>query len=257
MRFDEIDTKMRVYETAHDRWVLPGMQIVAQLDGRSFTRLTKEVYAFERPFDATFRDAMLATVEHQMACGFNVVYGYTQSDEISLLFAPNEIAFERKVRKFLSILAGEASAKFSLTLGGLGTFDCRLSELPSLDLVVDYFRWRAEDAFRNALNAHCYWTLRADGESPRRASTHLRGMSFPAKHELLFQHGINFNDLPAWQKRGSGMYWESFIKESVNPQTGEPSTAQRRRITRNLDLPVGDTYGDFIRGIAHEQTLVN
>ena len=37
----------------------------------------------------------------------------------------------------------------------LAAFDCRISQLPSLDLVVDYFRWRGEDARRNALNAHC------------------------------------------------------------------------------------------------------
>jgi len=38
---------------------------------------------------------MLATAEHLMTgCGFNVVYGYTQSDEISLLFALGENGFQ-------------------------------------------------------------------------------------------------------------------------------------------------------------------
>jgi hypothetical protein len=69
-------------------------------------------------------------------CGFRVVYGYTQSDEISLLFHRDEDAFGRK---FDSILAGEASAKFSLLLGAHAAFDCRLCELPNADLVRDYF----------------------------------------------------------------------------------------------------------------------
>src|SRR5205807_528968 len=121
MKFDELDDRMRVFETAHDLCVLPGLYMVARLDGRSFTRLTKEVHQFEAPFDARFRDLMLETAEHLMAgCGFNVVYGYTQSDEISLLFALEENSFGRKLRKLISILAGEASTKFSLLLGAMG-----------------------------------------------------------------------------------------------------------------------------------------
>lgn len=40
MKFDELDKKMRVYESANDMVVLPGMYIVARIDGRGFTRLT-------------------------------------------------------------------------------------------------------------------------------------------------------------------------------------------------------------------------
>src|SRR5690242_10465556 len=108
-----------------------------------------------------------------MGCGFRVTYGYTQSDEISLLFDLNENAFGRKTRKLNSILAGEASAKFSLLLGDLAAFDCRICELPNLELVRDYFRWRNEDASRNALNAHCYWSLRRQGRTQEEATNAL------------------------------------------------------------------------------------
>jgi len=114
MKFSELDKKMRVYETAADLCVLPSLYMVARIDGRCFTRLTKEVHKFESPYDIKFRDMMVATVKHLMECGFNVKYGYTQSDEISLLFSYCENTFERKLRKMNSILAGEASAKFSL-----------------------------------------------------------------------------------------------------------------------------------------------
>lgn len=44
MSFDELDAGIRVFETAHDYSVLPGIYMVARIDGRNFTRLTKEVH---------------------------------------------------------------------------------------------------------------------------------------------------------------------------------------------------------------------
>ena len=126
MNFDVLDKKMRVYEQSLDQTVLQDLYLVARLDGRSFTRLTKEICQFEAPFDVRFRDMMVNTVKELMNCGFRVIYGYTESDEISLLFHPDEDAFGRKVRKYDSILAGVASAAFSLQLGQPGIFDCRM-----------------------------------------------------------------------------------------------------------------------------------
>ncbi|HYF65946.1 MAG TPA: tRNA(His) guanylyltransferase Thg1 family protein [Herpetosiphonaceae bacterium] len=246
MRFDELDRTMRVFETAHDHCVLPGIWMVARIDGRSFTRLTKETLAYERPFDARFRDAMADTVEHLMQCGFQALYGYTQSDEISLLFGRDETVFGRKLRKYNSILAGEASARFSLSVGVVGAFDCRIVQLPADSLVIDYFRWRQEDAHRNALNAHCYWKLRDDGLSVAAATARTSAMSVAQKNELLFGYGVNFNDLPAWQRRGVGLHWESYAKPGLDPRTGQPAAATRQRIRRELDLPMKDAYDAFI-----------
>ena len=253
MKFDDLDQKMRVFETAHDLCVLPCLYMVARLDGRSFTRLTKDVQRFEAPFDVRFRDLMVETTEYLMGgCGFNFVYGYTESDEISLLFGFEENSFGRKLRKLISILAGEASAKFSLLLGDMACFDCRISQLPSVDLVVDYFRWRSEDAHRNALNAHCYWLLRKQGKSVGDATAALKGMSVASKNELLFQHGVNFNDLPQWQKRGVGLYWEEYDRPAENPVTGKKVLARRRRICRDLELPMKDEYSAFLRKLIGE-----
>src|SRR5713226_1963574 len=248
MKFDDLDQKMRVFETTHDVCVLPGLYMVARLDGRSFTRLTKKVHQFEAPFDPRFRDHMVDTAEYLLSgCGFNMVYGYTESDEISLLFGLEENSFGRKLRKLISILAGEASAKFSLLLGAVASVDCRLSQLPSLELVVDYFRWRNEDAHRNALNAHSYWLLRKQGKGVGEATAALKGMSVAQKNELLFQHGVNFNDLPLWQKRGIGLYWEEIDRPAENPVTGEKVLARRRRIRHDLELPMKDDYSAFLR----------
>ncbi len=246
MKFDELDKKMRMFETAHDMSVLPEIYMVARLDGRSFTRLTKEVHKFEAPFDEKMREIMVETVKHLMNCGFNVIYGYTQSDEISLLFHPQNSTFERKLRKYNSILAGEASAKFSLLLGDAACFDCRISQLPTKNLVIDYFRWRNEDAHRNSLNSHCYWTLRKQGKTVKEATKFMEGKSVPEKNELLFQNGINFNNLPLWQKRGVGFYWETYEKKARNKLTGEEVTATRNRIKVDYELPMKDEYSEFI-----------
>ncbi len=88
-----------------------------------------------------------------MQCGFQVVSWHTQSDEISRLLHREEGAFDRK---YDSILADEASAKFSLLRSDPACFDCRISQLPVEEDVRGYLRWHAEDAHRSALNAHCY-----------------------------------------------------------------------------------------------------
>ena len=229
--------------------------MVARLDGRSFTRLTKEIHNFESPFDVRFRDYMGQTVQHLMDCGFRVIFGYTQSDEISLLFHLDENGFSRKYRKLNSVLAGEASAKFSTLLGDVGVFDSRISELPTEKLVVDYFRWRNEDANRNALNAHCYWALRKTGKSVREATEEMLGLSVSDKNELLFKvAGLNFNDVPLWQKRGTGVYWEQYEKEAFNPNTGEKVSALRSRLKVDLELPMKDKYGEFVSSIIASST---
>jgi tRNA(His) guanylyltransferase len=255
MKFDDLDLKMRVYETVNDVCVLPEMYMVARIDGRSFTKLTKEVHKFKAPFDEVFRDCMVETVKHLMNCGFNVIYGFTESDEISLLFAFDEKTFSRKHRKYNSVLAGEASAKFSLLLGSIASFDCRICELPNKNLVVDYFRWRNEDAHRNALNAHCYWRLREDGFSKGQATKRIEGISNADKNELLFSYGINFNELPNWQKRGIGVYWKNIEKEGFNPKTKEKVIVNRRQLTVDLELPMRDDYNNFILNIINQNEI--
>ena len=247
MKFDELDAKMRVFETTHDRSVLPGMFMVARIDGRNFTRLTKEIHKFEAPYDERFRDMMIETTAHLMNCGFKAIYGYTQSDEISVLFHPTITTFDRKVRKYDSILAGEASATFSLLLHDHACFDCRISELPNVELVVDYFRWRNEDAHRNALNAHCYWLLRKEGQTFKQATKALERLSVAEKNELLWQRGINFTNLPLWQRRGVGLYWERYQKLGTNPLTEEVVPTTRKRLKKDLELPMRDEYSQFVR----------
>ncbi len=246
MNFDDLDAKMRIYEQSLDQVLLPELYLVARLDGNRFTRLTKEICKFEAPFDEKFRDMMIETVKALMTYGFRVVYGFTESDEISLLFHPEVSDFGRKVRKYNSLLAGAASAAFSLQLGQQAVFDCRMVPLPTLERVQDYFLWRQEDAHRNSLNSHCYWMLRKQGKSVSEATSMLEGQSVAYKNELLFQNGINYDALPSWQKRGMGVYWDTYQKEGFNPITGKAETAERRALKVDEELPIRQDYAELI-----------
>ncbi|MBR1710476.1 MAG: guanylyltransferase [Clostridia bacterium] len=186
--------------------------------------------------------------------GLELIYGYTESDEISLLFHPEDNTFGRKVRKINTSLAGEASAVFSLALGMPAAFDCRVVPLPNIDRVQDYFAWRQEDSHRNSLNAHCYWALRKEGITAHRVTSMMTGISVAEKNEMLFARGINYNDLPDWQKRGIGVEYTTVPKEGFDPVKNKTVTVDRRILTVNYDLPVGAEYRDYISGKLTEAT---
>lgn len=249
MNFEDLDQRMRVFETAHDHRVLPGLWMVARLDGRGFTRLTKEVMSYEAPFDERFRDAMIATTRALFDGGFRCLYAYTQSDEISVLLHRDDEAFGRKLRKLNSVLAGTASAAMTQAIGRLAVFDCRVAQLPSVDLVLDTFRWRQADAHRNALNAHAYWMLRREGATAAEATAALSGKTVAWKNERLFQGGVNFDAVPTWQKRGVGVRWREVEKNGRNPRTGEEVVALRRVLWTDLELPLGDAYASYLRDL--------
>lgn len=116
-------------------------------------------------------------------------------------------------------------------------------------MMSDYFRWRQEDASRNALNSHCYWLLRKEGLSVSAASQQLKGASVSDKNELLFSRGINYNDLLLWQKRGVGLYYREEQRQGYNPQTQKATTYMRHALQVYLELPIGQDYSMFIREI--------
>jgi tRNA(His) guanylyltransferase len=137
-------------------------------------------------------------------------------------------------------------AAFTLACDEAAHFDSRVWLGPSSQHVIDYFRWRQADATRCALNGWCYWTLRKEGNSVREATRALDRMPVSAKDELLFARGTNFNDLPAWQRRGTGLYWEEYEKSGFDPIRNETVTALRRRVRVDGELPMKEAYDLFI-----------
>ena len=64
---------------------------------------------------------------------------------------------------------------------------------------------------------------------------------------MLFANGINFDSLPAWQKRGFGVYWADVEKSGMNLKIGDPTITQRRNLQLDFELPMGDAYANAIQ----------
>jgi tRNA(His) guanylyltransferase len=243
MKPDEIENRMRDLEVFHSLRLPPGAWIILRLDGRGFSRFTEN--RFEKPFDARFHDAMMETAQVVLE-DLQGLYAYTESDEISLLFPRSWSLFDRELEKTVSISAGLASAAFTLACGERAHFDSRAILAAEDEQAIDYFRWRQADASRCALNGWCYWTLRKQGQNVAQATAALEGKSVADKNEVLFQAGINFNELPLWQRRGAGLYWETYEREGYNPKLDEQVKTTRRRIKKDQELPMGEEYARWI-----------
>src|SRR5690606_8585020 len=132
---------------------------------------TKERHDFERPFDLRFRAMMIETTAALMQdSGIRSPLALSHSDEITVVLPPSADVFGRRMGKLATVLAGAASATFSLALRAPATFDARVSQLPTLEHVLDYVSWRQADAHRNALAGHCYWALRREGATAVQAT---------------------------------------------------------------------------------------
>jgi tRNA(His) 5'-end guanylyltransferase len=146
MKSQTLRNNMKSFETAFDHTIPAGMYIVARLNSRGITEYTLE--------------SMIETTEHLMTCGFNITYAYTNRNEILLLFDLNESSYNRIERKFVSILASEASAKLTQITGNLATFDNRIVVLPNKNMAVRYFHSREA----SGESSSSYWKLEGDGK---------------------------------------------------------------------------------------------
>ncbi|MCW2886606.1 MAG: tRNA 5-guanylyltransferase [Streptosporangiaceae bacterium] len=249
MRGRDLETDMRAREWFHSLTLPPGAWTIVRVDGRSFSRFTERRY--DKPFDPRF-SALMTDTAQALLTELDGRYAYTESDEISIVFDPSFDLFGREIEKLVSISASIATAAFTHAVGEPVCFDSRVWIGTGLPDVVDYLSWRQADAYRCALNGWCYWTLRKEGESGRRATAALEGTTVAAKNELLYARGINFNELPAWQRRGIGLWWQPYDKAGHDPITGQDVTATRRRVHTERDLPMKDDYRDLVRTLIGE-----
>jgi tRNA(His) guanylyltransferase len=74
------------------------------------------------------------------------------------------------------------------------------------------------------------------------------------KNEILFSNGINFNDLPNWQKRGIGLYWIQEERTGYNPKEKVEVKVMRNIIKIDYELPMKDDYIAFIASIIETAT---
>jgi len=215
--------------------VPPDAPFFIRLDGRRFQAISEKVGA-KKPFDEKFAKCLIASAKAMYKSDLNPALVYAASDEINVLFlytAP----FKRRVEKTNSVLAGVASSAFSLSVAKLfkknliAAFDSRII-VSSQEKVTDYLIWRQRDAWRNHNNAYAYWLFRRNGYKPSEAAKKLKGLKTKDLHEILFRHGINLTQTPAWQRRGILVYKEPYQKQAKN------HWVTRRRIRENWNLPL-------------------
>lgn len=247
MKNDYYEDKMRIYENVNDARIIPGCYVVARVDGRNFSTLTRKTLKLA-PYDSIMSDAMMETTKHLMNMGFVTVFGYTQSDEMSILLSPIHDNFAGKIRKINSIFAGEASAFFSRKMDIHASFDCRTIQLPNMELLIDYFNWRVNDAEKNCLSMWCWHLLRTrEGLSTEQAQKQMNQKQYQWKHDKLMEYGMNFNELPDGMKRGHNVIWTTYTKSAVNKLTQEEVQVSRNRI-KLVPVPKGRAeYGNYIR----------
>lgn len=244
MNTDELDTRLRSLELYHGLHLPPGAWAVIRVDGHGFSRFTES--RFERPFDAHFHDLMLRTARSLIEA-LHGNYAYVESDEVSVLLRPDWERHGRVWEKVVTLAAGVASAAFTHASGAPVHFEARAWMGPSPDRVVDYFRWRQADAKRCCLNGWCYWLQRQAGASASAAQATLRRASYDAKLALLHERSVDFDALPAWQRRGTALYWERYTRQGTDPRSGAVTEAVRRRLKVDRELPEGQEYARLIR----------
>ena len=228
LTFQDLELLMRGNENAREGELPENAYIIARLDGRGFSKLTKK--HFSKPFDIQFHQLMVKTMQHQLEYEPQLAFAYNQSDEISLLIPPGSSPFNRKARKLLSLLPSAASVKFSMLVGEPVSFDCRLNLQYNIEGVLNYFRWRSIDAERNAFNSCAYWLLRKQGVEPRAAAERLRVLSTAEHKSFLAEHHTDAANMPTWQTRGCIVHRIEETRHGFNPITGEETTYTRRRL---------------------------
>lgn len=241
---EEFKARLKRGEVFHDARIPSGHWCVVRVDGRGFSRLTES--NFEKPFDHEFH-ALMMEVASVLLAELRAVAVYTQSDEASVLLPPEWAMFDRLHEKAISISSGLASSAFSATWGKPAHFDARVWVAGAPREVADYMRWRQADCHRCALSGACYWALRRSGVPPGRAAAALEGGDGNGQRALLREHAIDFDSLPAWQRHGTMLVWETLAKEGFDPVRGRETTAQRRRARTEGLVPVGPALDDYFQ----------
>jgi tRNA(His) guanylyltransferase len=239
--------RMKLYENmTADKRVMPLTPVMARLDGRSFHTFCR---GLTKPFDEAFHRVMAETARFLVE-ETNALIAYTQSDEITLVWYSEDIKsqvfFDGRIQKMVSVLAGLATAKFNRLVpiylpdkaNMLPVFDCRVWTVPTLGEATNAFIWRGQDATRNS--------IQAAGQA-HFSHTQLQGKNQSDIQEMLHAEGINWNDYPAWAKRGTWVQKTRVVRtfttdemEKLPPKhevRTNPNLQVERWAVREVDMP--------------------
>lgn len=235
MHKDDFGNRMKGYENVFRQTLPQRLPVIIRIDGSHFHTYTR---GMNKPFDEGLMQAFWETCKYlgQNIMGCKLIYH--QSDEISILLTnydklTTQSWFENNLQKIVSISASMATAKFNEVITKthpdkpLATFDSRAWVLPQ-DEVANYFLWRQQDATKNSISmvAQAHF-----------AHEELQGLNGKQLQDKLFvEKGINWNDLPIWQKRGV----------CITKQDYNKGGAIRRKWEVDLDTPIFSQQRDYI-----------
>jgi tRNA(His) 5'-end guanylyltransferase len=235
---------MKNYEGVEaKRRFMPLLPIYARIDGKSFSKFTK---GMKRPYDADMSRAMVETTKYLVE-QTNACMGYTQSDEISLVWysdkIDSQVFFDGRIQKMTSIVAAMTSVKFltmmqelfpQKVVNTLPVFDCRVFQLPTKTEATNVFVWRERDATKNAIS------MAAQSVCSHKSLQNKNGNEM---QEMMWQRGINFNDYPAFFKRGTFVQRRKVMKQLTAeeldriPEKHRPTEPVLRTVVQTLDMP--------------------
>lgn len=234
---DDLGKRMKeFYEQVPKARLVRRMPVAIRIDGKAFHTFTR---GFCKPFDEVLIKAMQETTKYLCENIQGCVLGYTQSDEITLILVDyknlNSSAwFDYEVQKMCSISASMATmafnkafkramtewwnaavdllesedpansikyqvadkllATYANALNNGAMFDARVFNIPKEE-VTNLIYWRQLDATRNS--------IQMVGQA-NFSHRELQGRSCNEIQDMLHeQKGINWNDFPTYQKRGS------------------------------------------------------
>lgn len=112
---DSLGDRQKQYEISSESQLVPKMPIIVRIDGKAFHTYTKGMV---KPFDELLGNAMKKTMQALCKDIHTCVFGYTQSDEITLVLRlPDRIKSQaymnRRVQKIASLTASKATRYFN------------------------------------------------------------------------------------------------------------------------------------------------
>jgi len=199
VKSDQLGDRMKRHESVTQNYLAKRCYAIIRLDGRSFSSFTRKVKSI-KPFDINLMNQMNQTAL-AVCKDVSAVFGYCQSDEISILISDIEninkqLIFDGNVQKIVSTSAAMATAVFnslSPTGSPLATFDARVFNISDPVEVYNYFKWRTADWERNSIQML---------SRSKYSHKELQGKKISDMHELLHKKDTNWAKLPDEIKRG-------------------------------------------------------
>ena len=233
---DELGTRMKTYYEQVPKYrLMRRTPVIIRIDGKAFHTFTK---GFKRPFDDVLDGAMTKTMEYLCNNIQGCIFGYTQSDEISLVLSDyrklkSEAWFDYEVQKMCSIAASMATMAFNKFFES-AVQDFFMANILSFSVEDSRYTYEDEEAdrmykvYRHALEkgamfdarvfnipkeevVNCiYWrqldaarnSIQMVGQA-NFSHRELHGKTCNMIQDMLHeQKGINWNDYPTKWKRG-------------------------------------------------------